>query len=282
MLIPRYWECAERTVMGRGKRHYRLRVWGWSQDGTSEARAVAARRLEEAVRRLEERGELPGGYGLYGDDRPVREELLEVLAGSAAEPTAAVTRNRYGALVLNTARIPFIDVDVTPPGFFTRLLGRLRREPVGFERALERVRETCRAHADRSFRIYRTAAGFRLLVTDVLLDPAGEETSALMKAFAADPHFVRLCRIQQSFRARLTPKPWRCGCTMPPSNHPRVEAAAQERFQAWRSGYETATERYATCRFVESLGPGHTRRETAAIVDRHDRMSRALEDRPLA
>jgi hypothetical protein len=33
----------------------------------------------------------------------------------------------------------------------------------------------------------------------------------LMRFLRADPDYVRLCAVQECYRARLTPKPWRCG-----------------------------------------------------------------------
>lgn len=34
--------------------------------------------------------------------------------------------------------------------------------------------------------------------------------SWLLTDFGSDPLYIRLCRLQESFRARLTPQPWRC------------------------------------------------------------------------
>jgi len=60
-------------------------------------------------------------------------------------------------------------------------------------------------------RIYKTAAGYRGIVTHALFDPTDPETLRLMEQFACDPQYVRLCKRQESFRARITPKGWRCG-----------------------------------------------------------------------
>ena len=58
-----------------------------------------------------------------------------------------------------------------------------------------------------------------------------------MKALGADPAFLHLCRIQGSFRARLTPKPWRCGQANPPGSFPR-EPEAQAAFAEWLAQYQ--------------------------------------------
>ena len=43
---------------------------------------------------------------LYGSRQPLREEIIRYL-GDDGRGYAIITRNRYGALVLNTAQVPF-------------------------------------------------------------------------------------------------------------------------------------------------------------------------------
>jgi hypothetical protein len=132
-----------------------------------------------------------------------------------------------------------------------------------------------------SFRIYRTAAGFRLLATDLLLDPASAQAQELLAAFSADPFFVKLCKLQGSFRARLTPKPWRCGCALPPGSFPR-EPSSQIAFAKWLQKYEAAIRSRATCELIETQGPARTLAEASEIVSEHDRTCRVGEAAPLA
>ena len=63
--------------------------------------------------------------------------------------------------------------------------------------------EVCRLQPGFGFRIYRTRAGFRLLVTSGTFDPSAAETLALLKEFGSDPLYIRLCKAQECFRARL-------------------------------------------------------------------------------
>ena len=69
-------------------------------------------------------------------------------------------------------------------------------------------------------RVYRTAGGFRLLVTSDTFDPMSTETIELLKAFGSDPLYIRLCKAQECFRRRLSAKFWRCGADRPPSRFP--------------------------------------------------------------
>lgn len=277
MLIPPFWSRATGSAHAPDGRRYALRIWGWSAGSVAEAASLARQRLAEASARIAA-GALQEQAYFYGK-APLREEIVRTLGAEAI-----VTRNRYGALVLNAARVPFIDVDtpssgVSSGGGFLGLFGGRQADPAAA--VLEGVRAACRRSPGTSFRIYRTAAGFRLLVTDLLLDPASAQAQALLAAFSADPFFVKLCKLQASFRARLTPKPWRCGCVLPPGSFPR-EAAAQAAFGSWLQEYEAASRSRATCELVERLGPGRTLPEAAQIVAEHDRACRVGERLPLA
>src|ERR1051326_229399 len=101
-----------------------------------------ARRLAKSragSRRVAERlnsGVTQGGAYLYGE-RPLPEPVLREL------PRAIVTRNSYGALVLNTDRMMFVDVDrksapKSAGGFFGSLFGK--PAPTGPDPAIEAMK----------------------------------------------------------------------------------------------------------------------------------------------
>ena len=87
----------------------------------------------------------------------MREEIVEGVR-SGNEIAGIVTRNGYGALVLNARQALFIDVDRPAPAS-PGLLGRLFGKPAsaGDDAALTRIREALRAASAGSFRIYATA-----------------------------------------------------------------------------------------------------------------------------
>ncbi|MGD9904543.1 MAG: hypothetical protein AB7U83_13850 [Vicinamibacterales bacterium] len=277
MLIPRFWARAEGTATDPFGRQLLLRLWGWSQESAAEALVVARRRVAEVTARLAG-GDGPDAYP-YGTRQPLREEIVRYLVGDGPGESI-VTRNRYGALVLNTARVPFIDVDAVAPSGLAGLKRLFGRGPA-VDPALERIRAACARHPRHAFRVYRTRSGFRVLVVNAELDPVSEEARAFLDGFGADPQFVRLCRVQQSFRARLSPKPWRIGVKAPPGQHPR-DPVAQAAFGAWLLDYDAASRGYATCQFVETIGTAPPGGDARAIVDEHDRTTRAHEPLPLA
>jgi hypothetical protein len=92
---------------------------------------------------------------------------------------------------------------------------------------------------------------------------------------------MMLCKRQKSFRARLTPKPWRMGVPAPPGEHPR-DPGAQAAFGAWLLKYELAARGYASAQFVEAIGPALPASEARAVIDEHDRTARVTENLPLA
>ena len=277
MRIPRSWAKASGQAETSEGKPRMLSVWGWG-DNESTAWSEASRRLERALERL--RGGAGEADAYAYDDRPPREELVQVLAKSGAEPTAALTRCRYGALVLNASRLLFLDIDLAPEGG----LGKLKRLFGGadpLDAALERLRAPLR-ESGATFRLYRTAAGLRALAVDREFDPTAPGTKELMQRTGTDPAFVTLCRVQQTFRARLTPKPWRCACPNPPGEHPRSAPELARRFAAWRERYEQASERFATCRYLESVGSAAPAPALRDLVELHDRSTRSAEALPLA
>jgi hypothetical protein len=72
------------------------------------------------------------------------------------------------------------------------------------------------------------------------------------------------------------------GLARPPGSYPREEPEMRERYGEWLAKYEAASERYATCRFLEVAGAGRLARESRAIAEEHDRVTRAGVGLPLA
>ena len=72
----------------------------------------------------------------------------------------------------------------------------------------------------------------------------------------ADPLYRQLCKAQKCYRARLTPKPWRCGVRHKPERWPFLDARAEKHFQKWQAQYESFAAGWATCEFVRKIGNG--------------------------
>ena len=250
MIVPDYWAEAQRQYEVSGQQ-ITLRRFGWSLHGDDEARAMAERRVSEALQGLQSGKKLPrrerkvaynGAVGV-----PIREEVL------ARHGEEVVTRNAYGAHCLNSPRALFADVDFKTSTNFKLVLlvfvlleaaflvgagyeswglclgltfiafaaaypltNFLRRASVDVrggiaQIARKRIVAFVAAHPGWSVRLYRTPAGYRLLATHKPFQANADEVQEFFKAIGADPIYVRMCLNQRCFRARLTAKPWRIG-----------------------------------------------------------------------
>ena len=180
-------------------------------------------------------------------------------------------------------------------GFFSLLLSGLIAAALhrlylclagGPERlARRRIAAFSRKHPDWHLRVYRTPAGFRLLAMQRTFDPQEPAVARCFKALRADPLYARMCRNQNCFRARVSPKPWRIGIGSHMRPRPGVwpvdPARLPERTR-WIEAYESAAQAYAACRFVEALGSTDTAPATRAVQILHDDLCRAMGPAPIA
>jgi hypothetical protein len=254
---------------------------GWSLTDAAAAHAMATERAR-AVRAwvLDPHRPWTGADEYYPNDGAVlREVALE--EGGAGDVRWAVTRNRYGAEVLNVEGLGILDVDlptrkvVEPPtGFFGRLFGRptVRWELDDPDEVLARLQPVLEASGFGG-RVYRTAAGFRVLVLDQVLAWDDPRFTRLLEEAGGDPLYATLCRRQECCRARLSPKPWRVGGTAPPGNSVPTPWAPgpSSTWTAWLRDYERKCRGYATARPVASFGPAGVTAELVAVLERHDR-----------
>jgi hypothetical protein len=193
-----------------------------------------------------------------------------------------VTRNRYGSLVLNTANILFLDVDLGREGLLGRVLSVLFRRGRSLEdRTLDGIEKSLATRPGESFRIYRTARGFRVMGMSGSHDPRSEATQSMMRAGGVDRAFMNLCRVQGCFRARLTPKPWRIGVSHPRLIFP-LEGEALQRHEEWCREYEAASVNYSVCRLVKEIGPPATDPVIRRVLAAHDEACGVGRDLPLA
>jgi len=171
------------------------------------------------------------------------------------------------------------DASAAPLGAVQRLFGK-RANPA--DAALERIAEWNKRHPDLGLRVYRTAAGLRGLITNEQFSPAQNQAFDILRELASDPLYIRLCRAQDCFRARLTPKPWRCQMKMPPVQYPFDDIKQELRFTEWAQRYKGASSAYAVCAFVKHFGPTQVHPDIQPILDLHDQMSGVDAARPLA
>ncbi|MCP3982745.1 MAG: hypothetical protein GY723_00055 [bacterium] len=277
MKFYRYWARSTATVE-TPERRFEIACFGGSETSLESARREAeaiAARAATAIRSGKPRGDYPYSR------RPVREEFLEEIS-DGGRPQAVTTRNAYGATVLNSAGALFADIDYPERSFWSRLRGWFGGPKTGQdEPILARIDAYTQQHPRVGLRLYRTANGFRCLATHRVYEPGSRDATELLEALGSDPLYVRLCAAQQCFRARLTPKFWRCRAPRPPSRYPWASAEEERAYRAWQSDYEDRIRGYSTCAWVGSFGSPRIDREVQRILDLHDRVA-CNGDAPLA
>src|SRR5437879_3133747 len=108
MKLARYWTKESGAATRSDGAAIRVIARGWS----NESIEAAGQRARETARKLAAAlasGQIERSHYLYGE-RPLPEPILKEFRNGAGA-TALVTRNSYGALVLNTSKLMFIDID---------------------------------------------------------------------------------------------------------------------------------------------------------------------------
>ncbi|MCC7247933.1 MAG: hypothetical protein IT473_04845 [Lysobacter sp.] len=152
-------------------------------------------------------------------------------------------------------------------------------------RARKRIARFVAQHPQWRVRLYRTPAGMRLLALHRTFDPRESDVVHAFSALGVDSTYARMCHNQNCFRARLTPKPWRLGM-------PRLRAPYSAVWQSqhadlparreWIETYGRASEGYAACRYIETLGVGAVDASADRVRELHDLMCSAERELPLA
>lgn len=151
--------------------------------------------------------------------------------------------------------------------------------------ARRRIDGFVRSHQNWRLRVYRTPAGFRVVALHKTFAPDEPEVAEVFKMLESDPVYVRMCKNQQCFRARLTAKPWRVGIgthIIPrPGVWPINPARLADRIR-WVESYEEVGKGFAACRFVDEVGGGVADPKVRTVVEVHDELSRANSGLPIA
>lgn len=278
MKIAPYWV---RTVCEIEGQTYKLRAYSFRSAEDARERLRAKVRALQAFRRSSGSAEDVAALRL---NLRQQDELCEAnYEAVMTEPIIRqidahniITRNRYGAEVLNSDDTCFLDVDRFEVGFLEKLLGLFGRKRSPEEALLQELCALCAEDDSLGVRVYRTSKGWRLLVAGTGLAPDSPRMHSLCHRLQVDAMYASLCHKQRCWRARLTPKPSRIG--MP--RFPRTDdsESALVATAEWETLYAKQTKGISVCRLVDSLGAAIC----SPIVRVHDDATGALHpDRPL-
>jgi hypothetical protein len=264
MKIPKYWARDTQTVSGPSGESVSFSCWRWSDSSYDEAKERARRSAREIAWKLLNRQ--PLDRYAYGE-RPMREEIVQPIHNDDGNEIGVITRNAYGALVLNAANAMFMDIDFPDE--------KRKGQSVNHEAvALQSVEQWARAHPEWGVRIYRTFGGLRCLITNEVFEPSDASAIALLQSLKCDPLYVALCRQQACFRARLTPKPWRFDFAMPPARYPWLSQAAESAYRQWENEYQRAIASYTVCKLLKHVGRSDVHPDVGVILALHDQVAR--------
>lgn len=280
MKFPKYWTRAYNSTK-------KVVARGWSEVSQEDADRNAQARLRRILAALNP----PRSFDLnleryeYVIDNVICEEVVDRIERDGSD-LAVVSRNAYGSLILNAAELMFVDIDFPKPYRGGCLfLGWFRRQPVEpppEEAALASVRRWQSAHPEISLRVYRTFAGLRLMVINRAFASVSEAVVEMMQQLGSDALYVQLCRSQNCFRSRLSPKPWRVGMEKIPAKFPFETSAEQQAFEQWNARYVAAADNYRVCRLVEVLGESAPLEKHLGLIELHDRLCGIEHERELA
>ena len=285
MRIPRFWSKQRSDFEVKGLTVAR-EIWGWSLTSLEDAAARARESLARIAQHLQAGTFNEDGYSYISN--PPREEIVREF-GDPADPLAIITRNSYGCLVLNTRDLMFVDVDspeepATVGGFFSSLFGS-KSTPTKGEETLLAIGLWVGENPEYRVRIYRTAAGFRVLIVNVAVEATSPQAQDVLQGLNSDPLYQQLSRVQECFRARLTPKPWRMHRgTNPPNRYPWQDEESEREYRQWEENYQQASSSYRTCEFLEEAGANESPISDAhqSLIQLHDELTGALGNQPLA
>jgi hypothetical protein len=184
------------------------------------------------------------GYSVLTEEVKGKVFYKNVLSG-------LLTVNTYEATILNAERMLIVDVDIAgkAEGY---------SEAVVSEKQALTALKVWQAENGGDFRVYRTAGGLRYIETSKEWSPSSLWTKALMTNLYADPKYSILCQTQETFRARLTPKPWR---------YDNWELYCED---------EQEAEDVAVCKLIGIVGEKKVDDCFKHLIKLHDRKTKAL------
>ena len=266
MKIFKYWfgEKSKVEVYGELKD---IITYGGSNISIEDAASKAKEKTAKIKRKIN------GELGIFDDyEVEIREEILKVI-----DDKAIITRNRYGAQVLNAEKLMFLDID-KPRASFGSLFKKSSPQQ-DKEKIFEMVRNLAAGskYSGLNFRIYETFQGARVIVLGRDFNPQDRSTLEMMKEFNCDTLYTQICRKQNCFRARLTPKPRRINLQSYKVRYPLETVDIQ--FENWLQTYERDSRNYNVCKLIGQVGTSQYLPEAVRL---HDEITGATGHLPLA
>jgi hypothetical protein len=266
MKIYRYWVTEKQKTVIDGVEQA-ITCYGGSNLSAEDAQSRAKEKAEKIKRKIKGEKHLFDEY-----EAEIREEVLQII-----DDRSAITRNRYGAQVLNAERLLILDIDKPKPSFgdlFRRK--ETKQDKLKIFDMVKKLASTPK-YQEYGFRIYETFQGARVIVLGRDFDARDRDTMKIMSEFHCDELYMAICQKQGCFRARLTPKPYRMNMRRYKVRFPREGDDSE--FQEWLADYEKESRNFNVCRFIEQVGAKQYLSDVARL---HDEITGVNFHQPLA
>lgn len=277
MKFAKYWRDVEVPVDERLFGVPVVSVWGASNNSAGEAKEHALSRAGHF------KALVAGGFDRLREyeywNGFIREEVIEEICSVDGRVLAVLTRNSYGATVLNTEIVLFGDIDVPEAGFFTRLLEKFGKQKMDKDYYLAKIGNYQKNNPRYTFKVYETFAGLRFVITNQVFEADSSLVRELFVDLGVDPLYMNLCKHQTCFRARLTPKPWRIDVDRPGSRFPHESRDDKNEFESWLRTYRMASSDVSVVKLLATFGSAAAHpdiRRVMAVHDRHSSMGHAV------
>ena len=268
MKFAKYWSEASVTADEKIFGTSTLSTWGASNESQQQAGINAmerAAKLQQIVGRgfdaLREY-EYWNGY--------IREEVIDEIKSPDGRLLGVLTRNNYGAIVLNSESVFFGDIDVAEETFFSKLLQLFGKPKKDKAYHIANIEQFQQKNTQYTIKVYETFAGLRVVIVNRIFEKDYTAVNSLFASLGVDPLYVTLCKVQSCYRARLTPKPWRIGVDRPLFRFPRHEQYELDGFAEWLTDYDLAAKSYRTVKEAAVFGSDSVHPEVARILEVHD------------
>ena len=257
MKIYKYWTIEKQKILIDGQAQ-EITCYGGSNISVEDAQARAREKAQKIQRKI------AGEKHLFEDyEAEIREELLKII-----DDHSAITRNRYGAQVLNTENMLIMDIDEPRSAGGGGLAGLFKKKDMRppKEQIFDMVKTLATTrYQNYAFRLYETYQGARVIVLGKDFDPRDSQIRKMMEEFNCDALYTMLCAKQGCFRARLTPKPSRMKFRGYKVKYPREGDDSE--FQRWVSEYESMSRNFSVCKLIEQVGPSQYVNDVVRLHD---------------
>jgi len=120
------------------------------------------------------------------------------------------------------------------------------------------------------------------LIIVISIAPDDSVVQQVFKAMGSAPLYQKLCNSQQSFRARLNPKPWRSDLKRPNVRRPFTDSRYERQFDAWEQEYKRVSEEYRVCQHLTDFGSQPIHPDLEKLVSEHDELTGVDKELTLA